>query len=141
MGSFGPAGEPPCELCRELPSVYHRDGEGLLCNRCLQSFENTRRAEEWSTIFRRHPVLREQIITFSVAEYLWGDGIDAYCRCGECSSSWFLKRLDLLADLSTHIGLLRSPMYISMCVCSSPGLHSSVWFFHCIPGAKNVSVF
>ena len=91
MGSFGPEGGPPCELCRELPSVYHRDGEGLLCNRCLQSFENTRRAEGWSTIFRRHPVLREQIITFSVAEYLWGDGIDAYCRCGECSSSWFLK--------------------------------------------------
>ena len=45
MGSFGPEGGPPCERCRELPSAYHCDSQGLLCNRCLQSFVNKRMAE------------------------------------------------------------------------------------------------
>ena len=43
MGSFGPEGGPPCERCRELPSVFHCDSQGLLCNRC---------AEWWSMGFR-----------------------------------------------------------------------------------------
>ncbi len=91
LGSFGPETGPPCELCKELPSVYHCALQGLLCNRCLQNDMNKRMAEWWSTIFRRHPVLSESVITCSVAEYVWGDGLDTYCHCGECSSRWVLK--------------------------------------------------
>ena len=52
---------------------------------------NKRMAEWWSIIFRRHPVLRQPRITCSVAEYVWGDGLDAYCCCGNCKSRWFLE--------------------------------------------------
>ena len=91
MGSFGPRGGPPCEQCMELPSVYHCDLLGLLCNRCLQGNMNKKMTEWWGTIFREHPVLNDPTITQSIAEYVWGDGLDAYCYCGKCKSRWFLK--------------------------------------------------
>ena len=36
MGSFGPRGGPPCKRCNKLPSVYHSDQFGLMCNKSLR---------------------------------------------------------------------------------------------------------
>ena len=36
MGSFGLKGRPPCDRCKELPSVFHCDAQGALCNRCVE---------------------------------------------------------------------------------------------------------
>ena len=36
MGSFGLNDRPPCDRCKELPSVLHCDEQGALCNRCVE---------------------------------------------------------------------------------------------------------
>ena len=91
MGSFGPRGGPPCEQCRQLPSVYHCDVLGLLCNRCLQGNMNKQLTEWWGNLFREHPVMSDTAITRTIAEYVWGDGLEAYCYCGRCNPNWFLR--------------------------------------------------
>ena len=55
MGSFGAKGGPPCETCKLLPSVYHSDTYGLMCNKCLQDDENIQWAAYWGRKFRTHP--------------------------------------------------------------------------------------
>ena len=52
MGSFGPKGGPPCERCQQLPSVYHSDRFGLMCNRCLQEDDNVHWAAYWGRKYR-----------------------------------------------------------------------------------------
>ena len=91
MGSFGPRGGPPCNRCKQLPSVYHSDEFGLLCNRCLQDESNNHLAEYWGHMHRTHPVLGDTIVTVHIAEFLLGTGLDAYCYCGECNPNWFLR--------------------------------------------------
>ena len=91
MGSFGPRGGPPCEQCRQLPSVYHCDVLGLLCNRCLQGNMNKQLTEWWGNLFREHPVMSDTAVTRTIAEYVWGDGLEAYCYCGRCNPNWFLR--------------------------------------------------
>ena len=91
MGSYGPRGGPPCEQCRQLPSVYHCDVLGLICNRCLQGNMNKQLTEWWGKLFREHPVMSDTAVTRTIAEYVWGDGLEAYCYCGRCNPNWFLR--------------------------------------------------
>ena len=89
MGSFGAKGGPPCERCKQLPSVYHSDTFGLMCNRCLQDDDNNHWVAHWSRKYRTHAVVGDAIITVHVAESLLGTGLDYYCHCGECNPNWF----------------------------------------------------
>ena len=91
MGSFGPKGGPPCERCQQLPSVYHSDRFGLMCNRCLQEDDNIHWAAYWGRKYRTHPFLGNAIIMVNVAEFILGTGLKDYCRCGECNPNWFLR--------------------------------------------------
>ena len=91
MGSFGPKGGPPCETCKHLPSVYHSDRYGLMCNKCLQDDENIQWAAYWGRRFRTHHFFGEAIITVHVAEFILGTGLEHYCHCGECNPNWFLR--------------------------------------------------
>ena len=90
MGRFGPRGGPPCEQCMELPSVNQCKVPGLLCNRCLQGSMNKQKTVWWAAIYRGHPVLSDPIIMQPIAEYVWGNGLDVYCHCGQCKPRWFL---------------------------------------------------
>ena len=90
MGSFGAEGGPPCRRCSQLPSVYHSDEFGLLCNRCLQDFTNNHLIARWREITRTHPVLSDTEVTHHIAEFVLGNGLDAYCYCRECNPNWFL---------------------------------------------------
>ena len=91
MGSFGPEGGPPCEMCHQLPSVYHSDAYGLMCYRCLQENDNMCWAVYLGRKYRTHPFLGNPIIMFNIAGFILGTGLDWYCRCGECDPNWFLR--------------------------------------------------
>ena len=90
MTGFGPRGGPPCNRCRQLPSVFYSDLFGLMCHRCHQSDTNRYLIEHWSMIYRTHPLLGDTGITRHIAEFLWGDVLSGYCSCGECNPNWFL---------------------------------------------------
>ena len=91
MGSFGPKGGPPCERCQQLPSVYHSDRFGLMCNRCLLDHDNIHWAAYLCRKYRTHPFLGNAIIMVNVGEFILGNGLRDYCRCGECNPNWFLR--------------------------------------------------
>ena len=81
-----------CEVCKQLRAVYLSDIiGGRVCHRCLQGHANKRLTEWWSKLFRVHPVMCDVSVTRTIAEYLWGNGLDAYCHCGRCNPNWFLR--------------------------------------------------
>ena len=88
MGSFGPRGGPPCVTCKLLPSVYHSDLFGLVCNRCLQDDDNIHWAAHRGRKYRTHPVLGDAIMMVHIAELILGNGLESYCHCGECNPNW-----------------------------------------------------
>ena len=90
-GKFWTKGGPPCKICMLLPSVYHSDTYGLMCNKCLQDDENIHWAAYWGRKFRTHHFFGEAIITVHVAEFILGTGLESYCHCGECNPNWFLR--------------------------------------------------
>ena len=91
LTGFGPRGGPPCNRCRQLPSVVYGEVFDLICHRCHQADTNFYLIAHWSMIYHTHPLLNDIGITRHVAEFLWGDGLSKYCSCGECNPNWFLR--------------------------------------------------
>ena len=90
MGSFGPEGGSKCERCHQLPSVYHSDAFGLMCNRCMQDDNNMQWALYLNRKYRTHLYISNSIIMNNIAGFILGTGLHYYCRCGDCDPNWFL---------------------------------------------------
>ena len=83
-------GGPPCEHCGQLACVHRSETKGLVCARCLQSECIDQLIGYWGNLHRNHCILSNTTLARNIAEHMYGDGLAAYCYCGECNPNWFL---------------------------------------------------
>ena len=80
---------PMCEQCGILACVS-RSETGLICARCLQGECIDQLISYWGNLHRNHRILSQPTIARNVLEYMFGNGLAAYCSCGTCNPDWFL---------------------------------------------------
>ena len=44
----------------------------------------------WGNLHRNHRILSQPTIARDIIEYMFGNGLAAYCSCGTCNPDWFL---------------------------------------------------
>ena len=81
---------PMCAQCGMFIGVISSESSGLQCARCLQSECIDQLISYWGNVHRRHRVLSQPTIARTIFEYMFGNGLAAYCSCGTCNPDWFL---------------------------------------------------
>ncbi len=92
MAGSGIRGGLPCEQCGLLVCISRSESSGLICARCLQSECIDQVISYWGNLHRNHRILSQPTIARNVLEYMFGNGLAAYCFCGTCNPDWFLHR-------------------------------------------------
>ena len=85
-----PKSGPLCEHCGLLTCVGRSETKGLVCARCLQGECIDQWIGYWSSLHRNNEVFGEPTIARQIIEYMYGNGLSAYCYCGQCNPDWFL---------------------------------------------------
>ena len=79
-----------CHRCWELPyNHYNITNDELYCHRCWAEERNQDFAICWGQLFRNHDVLGNTVLAGVIVKTLFGDGLDWYCKCGQCYTNWF----------------------------------------------------
>ncbi len=91
LKGFDTRGGPPCEQCGQLACVHRSETKGLICARCLQSECIDQLIGYWGNLHRNHCILGNATAARIIAEHMYGDGLAAYCYCGQCNPTWFLS--------------------------------------------------
>ena len=81
---------PMCEQCGQLACVSRSETKGLICARCLQGECIDQVISYWGNLHRNHSILSQPTLARNILEYMYGNGLAAYCYCGECNPNWFL---------------------------------------------------
>ena len=81
---------PMCAQCGMFISVIGIESSGLQCAKCLQGECIDQLIRYWGYIHRGHRVLNQPTIARTIIEYMFGNGLAAYCSCGTCNPDWFL---------------------------------------------------
>ena len=85
-----PKGGPLCEHCGLLTCVGRSEIKGLVCARCLQTECIDQLINYWNSLHRSNEVLSDPTFARHIIEYMYGNGLSAYCYCGQCNPDWFL---------------------------------------------------
>ena len=85
-----PRSGPLCEHCGLLTCVGRSEIKGLVCARCLQGECIDQWIGYWSSLHRNNEVLSDPTFARHIIEYMYGNGLSAYCYCGQCNPDWFL---------------------------------------------------
>ena len=79
-----------CDRCWELPyNHYNITNNEMYCQRCWAEERNQDFAICWGQLFRNHEVLGNTLLAGVIVKTLFGDGLDWYCKCGQCYTNWF----------------------------------------------------
>ena len=81
---------PMCEQCGIFICVSRSESSGLQCAKCLQSECIDQLISYWGNLHRNHRILSQPTIARNIIEYMFGNGLAAYCSCGTCNPDWFL---------------------------------------------------
>ena len=81
---------PMCEQCGILACVSRSETKGLICARCLQGECIDQVISYWGNLHRNHCILCQPTLARNILEYMFGNGLAAYCFCGTCNPDWFL---------------------------------------------------
>ena len=90
LAGSGPRSGPMCEHCGQLACVSRSETKGLICARCLQGECIDQVISYWGNLHRNHSILSQPTLARNILEYKYGNGLAAYCYCGECNPNWFL---------------------------------------------------
>ena len=90
LAGSGLRGGPLCEQCGQLACVSRSETKGLICARCLQGECIDQVISYWGNLHRNHRILSQSTIARNILEYMYGNGLAAYCYCGDCNLNWFL---------------------------------------------------
>ena len=90
LAGSGPKGGPLCEHCGKLACVGRSETKGLICARCLQGECIDQVISYWGNLHRNHSILSQPTLARHILEYMYGNGLAAYCYCGQCNPDWFL---------------------------------------------------
>ena len=82
--------EPMSKQCGIFICVSHSESGGLQCAKCLQSECIDQLISYWGNLHRNHRILSQPTIARDIIEYMFGNGLAAYCSCGTCNPDWFL---------------------------------------------------
>ena len=89
LAGSGPRSGPMCEQCGILACVS-RSETGLICARCLQGECIDQLISYWGNLHRNHRILSQPTLARNILEYMFSNGLAAYCYCGVCNPEWFL---------------------------------------------------
>ena len=90
LAGSGIRGGPPCEQCGLLACVSRSETQQLICAKCLQGECIDQVISYWGNLHRNHRILSQPTIARNILEYMYGNGLAAYCYCGDCNLNWFL---------------------------------------------------
>ena len=85
-----PKGGLLCEHCGLLTCVGRSEVKGLVCARCLQTECIDQLINYWNSLHRCNEILGNPAFARHIIEYMYGNGLSAYCYCGQCNPDWFL---------------------------------------------------
>ena len=81
---------PLCNHCGILTCVSRSETKGLICARCLQGECIDQMIGYWGNLHRNNGILSQPTLARHILEYMYGNGLSAYCYCGQCNPEWFL---------------------------------------------------
>ena len=90
LAGSGPTFGPLCEHCGMLFCAGRSETKGLICARCLQGECIDQMIGYWGNLHRNHGILSQPTLARNILEYMYGNGLSAYCYCGQCNPDWFL---------------------------------------------------
>ncbi len=90
LAGSGQRNGPLCNQCGILTCVSRSETKGLICARCLQGECIDQMIGYWDNLHRNHNTLSQPTIARQIIEYMYGNGLSAYCYCGRCDPDWFL---------------------------------------------------
>ena len=90
LAGSGQRSGPLCNQCGMLTCVSRSETKGLICARCLQGECIDQMIGYWGNLHRNHGILSQPTLARHILEYMYGNGLSAYCYCGQCNPDWFL---------------------------------------------------